>query len=179
MNYKTKHMTPTDLNSNEFDHYYKRYIDKLSLNLELIEGFEMGKIEVLNFFSLIAEDTWSYRYHPQKWSIKEILQHLVDTERIFIYRCFRIARKDITPLTGFDQNQYIEPSGAHQKSVNQLLNEYESNRNNSICLLQSLSDEHLAFTGNSNGAAMSARAAAFTILGHDIWHMDVIKEKYL
>lgn len=172
-------MIRTDISPLEYDVYYKRYLDKLSEDTELKIGFKSGKKEVIDFFRKIPEDKLDYRYQPEKWSIKEVLQHLIDTERIFIYRCFRIARRDETPLTGFDQNTYIEPSGASEKSIDQLLYEYEINRNNSINLLLSLSDEDLAFVGNSNGGPMSARVAAFTILGHDIWHMEVIKEKYL
>ncbi len=85
----------------------------------------------------------------------------------------------MTSLAGFDQNSYIEPSGADDKTIDELLNEFIANRNNSIALLQELSDENLAFIGNANGAKISARAAAFTIIGHDIWHMEIIKERYL
>jgi len=179
LSYKTKIMVPTDLHSSEFDSYYKRYIDKLLPNTELIQGFETGKDQVLQFFRQIPQEKHLHRYLPEKWSIKEILQHLIDTERIFMYRCFRIARMDSTPLAGYDQNIYIEPSGADQKTMDELLNEFVTNRKNSISLLVSLSNENLAFVGSSNGGKMSGRAAAFTIIGHDIWHMEVIKEKYL
>lgn len=172
-------MTVNDLHASEFDLYYKRYIDKLDPDLDLRKGFGIGKKEVINFFKKIPEDKQLFRYAPEKWSIKEILQHLIDTERIFMYRCFRIARRDDTPLAGFDQNTYIKPSGADEKPMEFLFNEYLLNRNNSMALLNSIQDEHLSFIGNASGAAMSARAAAFTIIGHDIWHMDVIKEKYL
>ncbi|MCH2195975.1 DinB family protein [Kordia sp.] len=172
-------MTKSDLNSSEFDEYYKRYIDKLANDTQLRKGFEVGKKSVVNFFTSIPEEKLSFRYQPTKWSVKEVLQHLIDTERIFMYRCFRIARRDTTALTGFDQNIYVEPSKAHDKSIQDLLNEFIINRNNFIALLNSVSDDDLAFIGNSNGGAMSARAAAFTILGHDIWHIDVITNKYL
>lgn len=172
-------MIKSTLISQEFDIYYKRYLDKLDPTTELRDGFKDGKKTVVAFFKSIPEEKLAYRYQPEKWSIKEILQHLIDTERIFMYRCFRIARKDATSLAGFDQNIYITPSGANEKSIDDLLNEFIINRNNSIALLNSLTDAHLEFIGNSNGREMSARAAAFTIIGHDIWHMDVIKERYL
>ncbi len=176
---ENKKMTTLDLKSEEFDAYYRRYIDKLSEETELRKGFNDGKKTVVDFFKSIPSEKLNYRYQPDKWSIKEILQHLIDTERIFLYRCFRIARRDTTPLAGFDQNVYIEPSGANQKSLDELLNEFIINRTNSTTILNSLSDENLKFIGNSNGGDMSARAAAFTIIGHDIWHMEVIKERYL
>jgi len=179
LKYKSSKMTKSDLNPSEFDMYYLRYIDKLSNKTKLRRGFETGKDTLIDFFETIPNEKLSHRYQPDKWSIKEVLQHLIDTERIFIYRCFRIARRDATALSGFDQDTYVEPSGADDKSMEDLLNEFTMNRNNSISLLNGLTDENLSFIGNSNGCDMSARAAAFTILGHDIWHMEVIQKNYL
>ncbi len=172
-------MTTLNLKETEFDSYYRRYIDKLSKNIDLRNGFVIGQKNVIQFFEAIPKEKLDYRYALEKWSIKEILQHLIDTERIFMYRCFRIARNDKTSLAGFDQNIYIVPSNADSKSIESLIEEFVSVRQSSISLLNSLSDENLKSIGFSNEAAMSARAAAFTIIGHDIWHMDVIKEKYL
>ncbi len=172
-------MTKSDLNPSEFATYYARYIDKLANETTLVNGFEIGKQHVLSFFTSIPKEKLTYRYQPEKWSIKEVLQHMIDTERIFMYRCFRIARRDTTPLAGYDQNVYVDPSQADDKSIEDLLNEFTINRNNSISLLNSLTAEDLSFIGNSNGGVMSARAAAFTIIGHDIWHMEVITNSYL
>ena len=172
-------MTKLDLNPSEYNAYYERYIDKLANNTELRKGFENGKSSVIDFFTSIPEEKLTYRYQIDKWSIKEVLQHLIDTERIFMYRCLRIARRDTTALAGYDQNLYIQPSGANTKSLEKLLNEFTINRNHSISLLDSLSDEDLCFIGKASGSAMSARAAAFTIIGHDIWHIEVVKNKYL
>ncbi|MFK7747753.1 MAG: DinB family protein [Kordia sp.] len=172
-------MIKSDVHSSEFDTYYTRYIDKLADKTELIKGFETGKQHLINFFESIPEDKLTFRYQPNKWSIKEILQHLIDTERIFMYRCFRIARRDPTALAGYDQNIYVDPSQADDKSIEGLLDEFTINRNNSISLLSSFTDEDLSFIGNSNGGVLSARAAAFIIIGHDIWHTEVITNKYL
>ena len=172
-------MTTLNLNETEFDIYYSRYINKLSNKINLRQGFEIGKHTIIQFFKSIPKDKLNYRYAPKKWSVKEVFQHLIDTERIFMYRCFRIARNDKTTLAGFDQNIYIEPSNADSKSIESLIEEFKSVRQSSISLINSLTNENLCFIGNSNGGNISARAAAFTIIGHDIWHMDVIKEKYL
>ncbi|MEM8895025.1 MAG: DinB family protein [Bacteroidota bacterium] len=172
-------MTNTTLDSAEFDPYYGRYIGLVDAALELREGFSIGVADTTTFFKSIPDDRLDFRYEEGKWTIKEVLQHLIDTERIFIYRCFRIARRDITALAAFDQNIYTSPSRANQKKLDQLLGEYTVGRRNSISILNSLSDDDLAYVGNANGGAMSARAAAFTIIGHDIWHMDIIKARYL
>ena len=120
-----------------------------------------------------------YRYEAGKWSIKEIFQHLIDTERIFIHRCFRIARNDKTALTGFDQNIYIEPTVQIENLWMIWLEEFRAVRQHSINLLYSLTDEDLKNIGTANDSPMSARAAAFTIIGHEIWHIGIIKERYL
>lgn len=172
-------MTKLDLNTSEFDDYYSRYIDKLSSKTELRKGFETGKNDIINFFESIPEKKLTFRYQPNKWNVLEVLQHQIDTERIFMYRCFRIARRDRTPLAGFDQNIYVEPSRATSKSIKELLNEFILNRHHSISLLNSFTDEDLSFIGTASGCDMSARAAAFTIIGHDIWHQEVIQNNYL
>ncbi len=172
-------MTINDLNKKEFDVYYARYINKLPEDANLKQGFITGRSNVIQFFESLPKEILEYRYMPGKWCIKEILQHLIDTERIFMYRCFRIARNDKTALAGFDQNIYINPSNASNKSIEALLDEFSAVRANSISILNSLSDENLKHIGNSNSSAISARAAAFTIIGHEIWHMNIIKEKYL
>ncbi|MBW1297289.1 DinB family protein [Aquimarina litoralis] len=168
-----------EVNSIEFDPYYGRYMNKLSPELDIYQGFQIGKNLIVDFFQKIPDNKLEYRYDTGKWSVKEILQHLIDTERIFMYRCFRIAREDKTPLAGFNQDIYIEPSGANDKTMSTLLDEFKIGRENSISLLESLSDRNLQNIGNANGGSMSARAAASVIIGHEIWHVDIIKERYL
>ena len=172
-------MTTSELSPQEHDPYYGRYLAKLPTSLDLIEGFEKGRDTVETFFQSIPEDKLLHRYQEDKWTIKEVLQHLIDTERIFMYRCFRIARRDTTSLAGFNQEIYMEPSGANGKSREQLLSEYVAGRAQSLAILRSLTAADLAFIGVANQGAMSARAAAFTIIGHDVWHMEIINERYL
>lgn len=172
-------MTTKDLKSTEFNPFYKGYIDKVSDEIHLIDGFKEGLNEILHFFQSIPSDKLDYKYAEDKWTIKEVFQHIIDTERIFMYRCLRIARHDKTPLAGFNQNDYIEPSHANTKSIEILLQEYALVRKNSILLLHSLSDTDLKFIGAASGNVMSARSAAFSTIGHEIWHVDIIKERYL
>ena len=172
-------MTIKELIASEFDPYYGRYIDKLPGQVELRKSFELGKGSVVGFFNAIQKEKHNYAYDEGKWTCKEILQHLIDTERIFQYRCFRIARNDSTELAGFDQNIYVEPSLASTKGMSALVDEFMAIRNSSLSLINSLSDEDLRNIGIANGGKMSARAAAFVITGHEIWHMDIISERYL
>lgn len=172
-------MNVTDLNDLEYNPYYKTYIDKVSTHNTLIKGFIDDEIDVVKFFKSIPKEKLEYRYAPDKWTIKEVLQHIIDTERVFMYRCFRIARHDVTPLVGFEQDDYIQPSHANKKSLNDLLEAYQVTRRSFIVLLKNLSDNDLNVVGNANGSALSARAAAFIILGHEIHHIEVIKNRYL
>lgn len=172
-------MITINLKEEEYNPYYGRYINKLPQPTNLIDGFMKGEAMIVSFFKSIPANKLTYRYKPNKWSIKEVFQHLIDTERLFIYRCFRIARNDKTSLAGFDQNIYIAPSNADKKSIEALTEEFSATRKSSISLLSSLSETDLKNIGNANGGAMSARVAAFIIIGHEIWHLDIIKERYL
>lgn len=172
-------MQISDLDKSEYHSYYGRYLSKLPANTQLRAGFRSGKEDVLQFFDAIPASKLSYRYAANKWSIKEVLQHLIDTERIFAYRTFRIARRDKTPLVSFDQEIYIAPSNADEKTIHTLLLEFKTTRDASIILLDSLEDTDLCEMGTSSDNPMSARAAAFTIIGHEIWHMEIVKQKYL
>lgn len=172
-------MITSALKTGEFNTYYQRYIDLVDPELELLEALQKGQTRVNDFFSKIPENKLTYRYGEGKWSVLEVFQHMIDTERVFMYRCFRIGRRDSTPLAGFEQDDYIEPSAANTKSLEKILAEFNAIRNASISLIESISDENLAFVGNANGSATSARAVAFIIPGHDIWHMNIIRERYL
>lgn len=172
-------MKTTTLKIEEYNPFYQRYFDQVNPEFELLEALRKGQTGVNDFFLKIPENKLTYRYAEGKWSVLEVLQHMVDTERVFAYRCFRIARRDTTSLAGFEQDDYIEPSAANTKSLEKTLAEFNMARNASINLVESLSDEDLVFVGNANGSAMSARAAAFMIPGHDIWHMNIIRERYL
>lgn len=163
----------------EYGAYYQRYLDKLDAETSLGTGFVQGKEQTIDFFENIKPDKLSFRYEKDKWTTKEIFQHLIDTERIFMYRCFRIARRDLTPLSGFNQNTYVLPSEASRKSIESLLNEYRSVRDCTLNLINSLSEEDLLSMGNADDKRLSARAALFIIIGHEIWHKDIIKERYI
>lgn len=172
-------MTRADIQPNEYNDYYRRYLELIPADLSINEAFDQSAEQLISLFESIPEDKHTYRYDTGKWSIKEVLQHMIDTERVFMYRCFRIGRADITPLAGFDQNQYIEPSGADAKSMEQLLEEYRQTKAYSKSLIHSLSDDNLAQLGNASGYDLSARAAAYMVPGHERWHMDIIKDRYL
>lgn len=172
-------MLKKELQSNEYNEFYKGYIDGISPETSLLEGLEEDEKMILDFFSSIPKEKWTYRYQPEKWSIKEVLQHIIDTERIFMYRFLRIARQDKTPLAGFEQDNYISPSGADSKLIESLLHEFTITRAYTLNLVTSVSNENLVNMGTASNAPVSARACAFILLGHSKWHIKIIKERYL
>lgn len=177
--YIFKRMKKQDLNTNEYNDYIAGYINKIDDNLELMKGYEDDKNMIVDFFTAVPKEKLEYRYAEGKWSIKEVFQHIIDTERIFMARLLRIARNDKTALPGYDQDIYIEPSGADAKSLDALLTEFNITRAYSINLLESLSEENLHDMGIVSESPISARACAFLLLGHSIWHIEILKERYL
>lgn len=172
-------MNRTSLSREDNAEYYDRYIHRVPTNLDLKAGFEPAKRQVLEFFSSIPESKHEYRYEEGKWTLKEVFQHLIDTERIFAHRMFRIGRGDKTPLPSYDQDIYNTPSRANEKSMESLLGEFKNLRNSTIDLVNSFSEGDLMQIGVASNVPLSARAAAFVILGHELWHMDLIREMYL
>ncbi|WP_136480821.1 DinB family protein [Cognatitamlana onchidii] len=172
-------MIKAELNPNEYDVFYSTYIDKLHEESVLLELYERGMTQVVEFFKSIPKEKIAYKYEVGKWSVKEVFQHIIDTERVFMHRCFRISRHDSAPLAGFNQNDYIQPAQVHKKTLNALIEEYRAVRNNSIVFLKSVSKEDLTHIGNANGSAMSGRAAAFAVIGHERHHIQILKERYL
>lgn len=170
-------MTNADLNPKEFNAYYSTYINKTD-GLLLREGLKSSGEKTIAFLKTIPLDKLEYRYAEGKWTIKEIIQHLMDAERIFAYRALRIARKDKTPLPGFEQDDYVIPSQANKRSIEDLLNEFKAIKLATVTLFDSFSDEMLLSLGTASNSPISVRAIGFIIMGHEIHHCNVIKERY-
>jgi uncharacterized damage-inducible protein DinB len=127
----------------------------------------------------IPDDKLCYRYADGKWTIKEILLHIADDERIYAYRALRFARNDKTELPGFEQDEYTEYSGANERSIRSIVREFETVRRSTISLFAGLDDAALRRAGVANGNVMSVRAAAYHIAGHELHHINIIKARYL
>jgi uncharacterized damage-inducible protein DinB len=170
-------MNKDDLNPGEYNPYYGTYIKKTSgLSLDSLKS--SGE-KTISFLKSIPSDKLEFRYAEGKWTIKEIIQHLMDAERIFTYRALRIARKDQTPLPGFEQDDYVLPSQANTRSIEDLVNEFTAIKAATVSLFDSFSDEMLKALGKASNSPVSVRAIGFIIMGHEIHHCEVIKERYL
>jgi len=162
----------------EFNPYYATYISKAE-NSNIIEGLHNRKNEFLDFVKSIPSEKLIYAYEKDKWTVAEVLQHLIDTERIFAYRALRFARNDKTSILGFEQDDYVPNSNANNYTKEEIISDFEATRNNSISLFRSFTDEMLLRIGEASGSSMSARAVGYILSGHQKHHIDVIKERYL
>ena len=171
-------MTSKDLSNDEYNPYYQQYILK-SGHVSLLEGLRTNGDNTISFLKGIPKDKLEYRYEVGKWTVKEIIQHLIDTERIFTYRALCIARKDETLLPGFDQDAYVLSSGANDRTLSALLQEYEALRLASVNLFEGFSQDMLCRIGVASNSNLSPRAVAFIVIGHENHHCEIIKERYL
>jgi len=171
-------MKTSALNNTEFAPFYENYIHSLG-EVELLEILNQSSVQLIELISNLTEEKLNYGYAKGKWSIKEILQHLIDTERILSYRALRFSRNDLTDIPGFNEDFYVENSNGKTRSKESLLNEFSLVRNSTIALFNSFSDKMLTNLGTANNSKMSVRALGFIIAGHQTHHLKVIKEKYL
>ena len=163
----------------EYAPYAAMYIDLLPGDGRVLERLESNFDEVRMLVSSLSEDRLTYRYAPGKWSIKEILVHIVDDERIYAYRALRFARGDSAELPGFEQDDYARKSGADERSLASIFAEYEAVRRATVTMFEGLPDEAFERSGVADGKVMSVRAAAYHIAGHELHHLNVIRERYL
>jgi uncharacterized damage-inducible protein DinB len=171
-------MKVSQLSISEYAEYYFQYINVLG-EVTLIEELEISLHEFIRFVQNIPMDKFDYRYADGKWTIKEIIQHVIDTERIFAYRALRISRNDKTPLPGFNENEYINNTDANQRGIQDLLTEFSAVRHSNIYLFKSFSNEQLERMGIASNAGVSVRAIGFILIGHQKHHQKVFEERYL
>ncbi|MEM6517126.1 MAG: DinB family protein [Bacteroidota bacterium] len=171
-------MTKNDLLVTEYAPYYEAYIQKtegLSAKSGLIENSE----RILSFLNSIPVEKQNFRYADGKWSIKEVIQHIIDTERVFSYRALCISRDDKTPMPNYDQDRYVENSQVEQRTIEELIKEYQSVRLSTISLFDSFDDKAMLRTGIAAGNNISVRAIIFILMGHEIHHCEILKARYL
>ena len=171
-------MTKDDLKKDEYNPYYLQYIQKAG-DVSIAQGLKDNGDATIAFLESISEDKLEYRYEEGKWTVKEIIQHIIDTERVFTYRALCIARKDKTLFPGYDQDEYAANCEANNRSMFSLMNEYKAVRLASIILFESFSEDMLIRIGTASNSNLSPRAVAFIVIGHENHHCDVIKERYL
>jgi hypothetical protein len=157
--------------------YFDRYINLVE-DLDLIEALEKYGPAFLEREKERFEQLGDKVYAPGKWTIKDLLQHLIDAERVFVYRAMRFARNDKTELPGFDEDAYAAHANTQTRSVADLLEEFSFLRRSTILFYKTLDAAALQREGVASGNKISVLALGFTICGHPAHHMNVIRERY-
>lgn len=170
-------MTRSQLQTSEYNTFYQTYIDKLP-NEDLISIMKDQKEEFVAFLQGLAEEDLKHFYAEGKWTVAQVLQHIIDTERIFQYRALTIAREDLTPLPGFDQDAYVPSSKAERRSLSSFIKEFELVRDAGIALFESLDDEMSCKIGEASNSQLTPRAAGFILAGHQKHHLLLFKTHY-
>lgn len=165
---------------NEYHPYYKSYIhDLASSGKSIVQILTETSAELNQVLMNLPEEKENYQYAEGKWTIKELLQHIIDTERIFNYRALCFARNDKTSLPGFEQDDYNDTAHANDRGFKEILNEFNAVRISTITLYNSFSEEALKRIGTASENPMSVRALGYLTSGHQKHHINVFKERYL
>ncbi len=163
----------------EYAPYAIMYIGLLPDDGQVLKHLKQNLKHMKQLIRSQPEEKLLYRYSPDKWTIKEILVHIIDDERIYGYRALRFARNDQTPLPGFEQDDYTSHSLANDRSIKDIMKEYEAMRSSTIAMFRGFDKSALKRSGIANNHVMSVRAAAYHIAGHELHHIRLIKERYL
>lgn len=163
--------------SSEFAPYYGGYVD-LAAD-DVVGQLAAQTDEIRSNVGGLSEEKGRFAYAEGKWTIKEVLSHLIDGERIFSYRILRISRGDVTPIEGFEQDGYIENSNANNRSFADLLEEFERQRQANLLMINNIDEAGLGRIGTASGNPVSVRALVFISAGHVAHHLKILNERYL
>ncbi|MCB9320616.1 MAG: DinB family protein [Lewinellaceae bacterium] len=162
----------------EYPPYSQRYIE-LVPEEQIVGALVHNKHEIEELLLQIPDDKWDFRYAPEKWTLKEAVIHVLDTERIMAYRALRMSRHDPTPLAGFEQDDFIPYVHAEKRSPMSIREEWNALRDSSIHVFMYLEPDDLSFIGTAAGYPFSVRALGYFIAGHARYHERIIRERYL
>ncbi len=163
---------------NTYPDYFKNYVDQVP-DEDLLTGFHNQSAIFKEFLGSITEEKSNYAYDTGKWTIKEVLQHIIDAERIFNYRALCFARKETTSLPGFDENTYADNSNANRRTWQDLVDEFSAVRSSTEFLYRSFTEEALNTSGISNNNPATVLSFGFITLGHFYHHKKILQERYL
>lgn len=164
--------------ASELPPYFSRYIARVEAD-NVAAAVASYAASMHDFYTQLPEEKADYRYAEGKWTIKELLQHVIDTERIFSYRILRIARKDKTPLASFDEDSYAINSNADARTLPSLKEEFQAVRRATDLLLLSLNEKQLAEQGVASDLPVTANTIGFILFGHLLHHKAILEERYL
>lgn len=163
--------------ADEHNPYYSRYIDLVPQS-DILGTLNEQIKETLAMLKGVSDEKGNYRYAPGKWTVKEVVGHMFDTERVFGYRAMRVARNDQTPLPGFEQDDYVRFGPFAKSRLADMIDEFSAVRRSNVLLLSQLDEEAWKRRGTANNSPISVRAVAFIIAGHELHHRSILKDKY-
>lgn len=163
--------------SNNYKELFKHYIS-LTKEYTLTESLKNSTSQTIEVLEKITEPKASYSYQEDKWTIIQVLSHIIDTERIMSYRALRYARQDQTKLSGFDENHYAAHAGTESRSINSLLEEFKALRTSTILLFNSFTNEMLTYSDNETGIGLTVDKLGRMIAGHSMHHCNILTERY-
>jgi hypothetical protein len=166
-----------DLEPTEYHEYYGNYIKQVG-DLSLISALDGSEAQLLEYIIHVTEERANFAYAPGKWTIAQSLQHIIDTERIFSYRALRIGRGDVTPLPGYDQDDYAAAAHVSHRRFLDMIDEFRTVRAATKALFKSFTEEDVLRLGSMSGGPASVRALGFIISGHVYHHAKLYREKY-
>jgi len=161
----------------EYAEFYRGYVSEVP-GSDVLGVLEAQRVQMLRLFAARSERDGSFRYAPGKWTVKEVLGHVNDAERIFAYRALRIARGDQTPLAAFEQEAFVRNGGFSERTLADLAEEFGSVRNASVSLFRSFGEDAWARRGVASEKEVTVRALAFITAGHQIHHRSILEERY-
>ena len=164
--------------ANEYDDFYGLYIGQVPEG-DVLETLRGGARLTAAALDGLLPERETYRYQPGKWSLREVLGHMIDTERVFSYRALCFARRDPSPLPSMDQDQWVVDSSAHDRTLASLIDDLAAARASSVAILESLPGDVWDRRGIASGCEFTVRACAYILAGHEIHHRRVLEEKYL
>jgi uncharacterized damage-inducible protein DinB len=173
-------MTPiiTKPTIDEYAPFYANYVAQNG-DADVIQILTELKDSTYKLFNSLPQEKADYAYAPGKWRLKQLLSHMIDAERVFAYRVLCFSRGDKNALPGFDENDYVEQAELSIRTLNDLAQEFKALREANLYLYRSITTEQSLITGVASGKAVSVRALLYIIAGHEIHHVNVIKERYL
>jgi uncharacterized damage-inducible protein DinB len=161
----------------EYASYYEKYISLIPGD-DILGTLEAQRLQMAQLLAARSERDGNFRYAPDKWTVKEVIGHLADCERIFVYRALRISRGDQTPIEGFEQDDYVRNAAFNDRTLADLAQEFDAVRSGSLALLRSLGDEAWQRRGMANKNEVSVRALAYIMAGHEQHHRRILEERY-
>lgn len=162
----------------EYDAYYKNYVS-LVADGDIVETLSNQIAETRRVLSEINSEKAGFRYADGKWSVRELVGHIIDAERIFAYRALRIARGDATPIEGYEQNPYVENAAFDDCDLADLTEEFALLRRANVLMYRGLPEAAWQRRGVANDCEISVRALAYISAGHELYHLDILRSRYL